>query len=833
MGFEDGGVVPTEEETAQGNPNAIDPRQAMAYLAGDGAVSPEIAQALEQRIDPQGQMNPTQRATAAIGVAPDDESRFGLIQHYRTKYNGYSAAAKAALQRGDMGEAAQQATMAMDSVPNGERTQFAPAGNGLAMISRPAFGRSGGRRTAPRQQSFQGGGEVYDEDEETTQNYASAGMHGMGGSGEAGPHYRTLEDPDEDQEYARAGMGNMPPPAEPDNLNPEIPVQEPVINPQATMPTQSPEPAAAPEVVPPQTLLEMLSKGFDDQLKKAWKPFAPAAPAGAEAGVVPANPPAAPRNPMMPPAPPPRQAAMPILRPELATPLPENQVRQAYGGVLGAGEQAGANNPPVAPAAPAPQPYPDKYQAAQAVPDRPAAPAAAPAAPVTAPVTRPRPAPGPQPAAGAVIDMDEAAAGASAQGVVPTGRPRASGGQPAAGAGPDFPTYKTYDPRSSAEQMGVVPTAAAGAADIPPRVPGRDAWPTPQARRAAYERGDRTTVHPSGRDPSGAGAYSTQRVPGYGPMLREQMGDPAFTNPNYKYPGGQQPRYPSAQEAGLAAHEAARRIPNNFGNSTGTINVQTRPGSTARDFEHRGGRAPNAEEQEIERIQRAAAAAHPWVGADDKARQASIEAGIKRSDDHKKEVAKQEIIERRAAARDIANLEKTDVLERGRTDRANQLAQDNLDRDRQKQAAQMRVTQVRAKLNAASQAERDYLRHLNERMRADPSYARPENAGKLLNSAAPIMRSLKLRPEELLHAAEIAGSYDATSGTYDPKYGTGYGGPGGAAPAASEGGTYPEGIAVGTPVPYNYKGKSHTYILGPDGKTMWREDKYKEQFGGR
>jgi hypothetical protein len=294
-------------------------------------------------------------------------------------------------------------------------------------------------------------------------------------------------------------------------------------------------------------------------------------------------------------------------------------------------------------------------------------------------------------------------------------------------------------------------------------------------------------------------------------------------------------RIPSAQEAALTNFYKMQREggPNNFRDPTGTINVQTDPRSTARDFQNRAGRPPNEEEAELERIQRAAAAAHPWVGAGQKAREASVEAGIKRSDEDKKEITKQEIIERRAGARDLANLEKTDVLERGRTDRANKLAQDNLERDRQKQAAQMRVTQVRAKLSAASQAERDYLRHLDARIRADSSYARPENVGKLINSAAPIMRSLKLRPEELLQAAEIAGSYDATSGTYDPKYGTGYGGPGGAAPAASEGGAYPEGIAVGTPVPYNYKGKSHTYILGPDGKTMWREDKYKERFGGR
>jgi hypothetical protein len=134
---------------------------------------------------------------------------------------------------------------------------------------------------------------------------------------------------------------------------------------------------------------------------------------------------------------------------------------------------------------------------------------------------------------------------------------------------------------------------------------------------------------------------------------------------------------------------------------------------------------------------------------------------------------------------------------------------------------------IRSKLNAATQSERDQLRHLNERMRLDPSLV--HNHGKLLNSADPIFKRLKIRPEELAAAAEIASTYDPESGTYDPKYGTGYGGPGGvrAGSGASEGGRYPEGIEVGSPAPYNHNGKKVIYKLGSDGKTMWREDKWR------
>jgi hypothetical protein len=59
-----------------------------------------------------------------------------------------------------------------------------------------------------------------------------------------------------------------------------------------------------------------------------------------------------------------------------------------------------------------------------------------------------------------------------------------------------------------------------------------------------------TTYHPSGYDPSGAPAFGTRRVPGVGPMLREQVGHPAFNDPNYRYPNDQQPIYPARMQDG-------------------------------------------------------------------------------------------------------------------------------------------------------------------------------------------------------------------------------------------------------------------------------------------
>ena len=101
-------------------------------------------------------------------------------------------------------------------------------------------------------------------------------------------------------------------------------------------------------------------------------------------------------------------------------------------------------------------------------------------------------------------------------------------------------------------QTGGAPqTAAPGNGQQPPRVMGVGA--SEQANRRGI------TVHPSGYDPSGAPAFSTRRVPGYGPGLREQMGDPAFSDPNYKYPGGQQPVYPSTTPGGRISAEHAVR----------------------------------------------------------------------------------------------------------------------------------------------------------------------------------------------------------------------------------------------------------------------------------
>jgi hypothetical protein len=718
MGFDDGGVVPTQPDQQEGNPNAIDPRQAMAYLAGDGAVSQEIAQALEQRVDPQGQLNPTQRAVAAIGVAPDDEAKFGLIQHYRTKYNGFAGAAKAALARGDMGEAAHQASLAMDSVPNGKRTQFAPAPGGLAMSERPAFGGGGGAPQQSPQQSFQDGGPVEEEDEEAALS-------------------RLQPQPQAD-----------PPDVPADAPTEDVPVQESLAGPAPMPRLSAPE---APQVLPAQAITQMLDAGFDAQLAKDERnpriqqqgytgksrygganpeftvgkdqsePFrAPGAglegsevDPTAAGGVVPVSgaPPATSA------APDPRTFAERIQAAPQAT----------LGGVATElGNLAGAAKGVIQRAAPAGslvryalgEPYPEEYQAARAVPEgaaaAPAAPGAAVAAPVTAPVTpqgqeqRFRPAPSaaraapPAPAEGAVIDEDrvnpftgrvrapvQGAFGSRQEaarlgGVVPTEeamaarRPPGGGGARGGGdEGPGFPTYKTYDPRSSAEQMGVIPAAA---------------------------------------------------KPGYQPPTKDS-------------PEVLKPKYRNAQEAALAAHEAVRRQPNNFGNSTGTINVQTDPRSTAKDWLNRGGRAPNEEEAATERAQRRAAAAHPWVGKDASARDAMVASELKSDDALRKEIIKAD-----------AALDKQDRINQGWIDRERQRGLNAAEVAEAKNAAAMRREVFKARTKAVLQGESESGKRLRTLVQANPGILSPGNEFELKRQMGPGYNDLGIKTRDDIDA---------------------------------------------------------------------------------
>ncbi len=145
--YDDGGVIQPEapeapDVTSGGNSQMPDPRHTLLYLTGNGALPPDQAAAIEQHVDPQQQMSEAERTMAAIASAPNPQKAFGLLQHNRIKANAYSGAARAAMSKGDLAQAAMNATKAMGRTPTGYDMRFAPAKGGLAVMGK----RVGGQR---------------------------------------------------------------------------------------------------------------------------------------------------------------------------------------------------------------------------------------------------------------------------------------------------------------------------------------------------------------------------------------------------------------------------------------------------------------------------------------------------------------------------------------------------------------------------------------------------------------------------------------------------------------------------------------------------------------
>ena len=165
-----GGVLPDTSASPSAMPGAAPQPQASpssnqqqppsmaSYVMGAGAMPPDQAQAMEARIDPQGQMDPSGRKLAAVGAAPDADTAFKLLQAQRQKFNSYRAFAQAALQGtpqkpADLAAATHAATQAYQNVPDGNSATFQPAGNNVAVTvkqlakrgaSKPAQGMANG-----------------------------------------------------------------------------------------------------------------------------------------------------------------------------------------------------------------------------------------------------------------------------------------------------------------------------------------------------------------------------------------------------------------------------------------------------------------------------------------------------------------------------------------------------------------------------------------------------------------------------------------------------------------------------------------------------------------
>ena len=144
------------------------PNKMVGYAMGAGAVSPDVAQALKQKVDPQGTMDPSLRNMLAIAAAPDQQTQWGMMQHDRQKFNAYTAFARAAAagtpqKPADIGAAANAATQAFAHVPDGTSTTFQPTQNGVVAHIKQlvvAKGKSSSHEDGGAVQGFDDGGGV-------------------------------------------------------------------------------------------------------------------------------------------------------------------------------------------------------------------------------------------------------------------------------------------------------------------------------------------------------------------------------------------------------------------------------------------------------------------------------------------------------------------------------------------------------------------------------------------------------------------------------------------------------------------------------------------------
>jgi hypothetical protein len=123
-----------------GNPQ---PQQAPTtyapYLLGQDAVPQQALEQAKTQVDPQGQMDPTQRTMEAIAAQESPEDAFGYLQAARKQSDAYKHWGAAALNGTDgkppnLPEAINAANKANENVPDGVSVRFSPQMNNRAPI---------------------------------------------------------------------------------------------------------------------------------------------------------------------------------------------------------------------------------------------------------------------------------------------------------------------------------------------------------------------------------------------------------------------------------------------------------------------------------------------------------------------------------------------------------------------------------------------------------------------------------------------------------------------------------------------------------------------------
>lgn len=125
--------------TGQGSP-----KRAIGYLTGEGAMPSQNVMALEQKVDPHGQMPPEIRKLLAVHAAAQQgpEAGWAAMQHYRQRFlmlNGVAAAQMKGNQQkpGNPALAAKTATDAYSNSLDGNRIAFQPNPQGMTVHVQP------------------------------------------------------------------------------------------------------------------------------------------------------------------------------------------------------------------------------------------------------------------------------------------------------------------------------------------------------------------------------------------------------------------------------------------------------------------------------------------------------------------------------------------------------------------------------------------------------------------------------------------------------------------------------------------------------------------------
>ena len=142
------GAIPAPDDNAAGASNAAGgdaspQNQSLnqvpsiaGYLKGADAAPGQAVQQAEAQTDPDGTKSEDMRRLLAIANAPDQDTKWSILQHYRQKYDAYKAFATAAItgvgnKAADMGAATKAAMQAYSNIPDGSTVDFQPLPNGV------------------------------------------------------------------------------------------------------------------------------------------------------------------------------------------------------------------------------------------------------------------------------------------------------------------------------------------------------------------------------------------------------------------------------------------------------------------------------------------------------------------------------------------------------------------------------------------------------------------------------------------------------------------------------------------------------------------------------